>query len=200
MVKRKSDTKELGLVAGLIFGKYFFGTEDLNYGYWPEGLEVKIENLKMAQKYHSEFILSHMPEKAHAILDVGCGVGRFANRLIKKGYTVDCVSTGTYLTEKARENLGAKCRIFESPFEDLDIEGSYDLILFSESFQYIKMPEVIEQSLKYLNPEGYILICDFFKRDGVGKSMIGGMSCNCALSGCFTPPYPIRIKLRRCPD
>jgi SAM-dependent methyltransferase len=174
MAKRKSDTKELGLVVGLIFGKYFFGTEDLHYGYWPEGLEVKVENLTKAQEHHSDFIVSHIPDNVHTVLDVGCGVGRLAKRLTDKGYKVDCVSPSPYLTAKARENLGTKCRLFESTFEDLDIDGTYDLVLFSESFQYIKIPEVIEQSHKYLKPEGHMLICDFFKKDAIGKSVIGG--------------------------
>ena len=51
-------------------------------------------------------------------------------------------------------------------------DKSYDLILCSESFQYLLLEKSISKIKQYLNREGYLLICDFFKRDVPGKSPV----------------------------
>lgn len=174
MKKQSVHSQEVGLIIGLIIGRYFFKTEDLHYGYWPEGMEVKIENFADAQRTHSELILSHIPEGIKTILDVGCGVGVLASQLLKKGYEVDCVSPSPFLTRMARERLHEKCGIFECKFEEVDTEKKYDLIMFSESFQYVNLEKSLEQSARLLRTGGNLLICDFFKTDAEGECLIGG--------------------------
>jgi hypothetical protein len=39
------------------------------------------------------------------------------------------------------------------------------LVLFSESFQYIKMQKAMAKTFELLNPAGYMLICDIFRKD-----------------------------------
>jgi SAM-dependent methyltransferase len=170
----KLDSREAGLRIGLLLGRHVFKTEDLHYGYWPEDLEVDLRNLPQAQKLHSEFIMSHIPEGVETVLDVGCGVGNFAEKLIGQGYKVDGVSPSTMLAEHARARLGKAFHIFESRYEDLDIEKMYDLILFSESFQYVKLDVALDKVHSMLNPDGHLLICDFFGTGAPGKSALKG--------------------------
>ncbi|MFC1848739.1 class I SAM-dependent DNA methyltransferase [candidate division CSSED10-310 bacterium] len=174
MPQKKVDTRELGLLAGLIFGKYFFKTEDLHYGYWPPDLELTIDNFTRAQEYHSDFIISHIPEQTRSILDVGCGVGTLAAKLIAREYQVDCVSPSPVLADKTRTKLGAQSTVYEATFEALQSDKRYDLILFSESFQYVKLPAALQQSLRYLQPGGHLLICDFFRTDQPERGPLGG--------------------------
>ena len=47
----------------------------------------------------------------------------------------------------------------------METENTYDLILFSESFQYVPIEVSLEKCVNLLNPSGYILICDFFQKD-----------------------------------
>ena len=56
----------------------------------------------------------------------------------------------------------------------MDELQKYDLILFSESFQYVKLSESLNKIEKMLNLSGHLLICDFFRRDVPGKSLMGG--------------------------
>ncbi len=172
--KKKLDSKEIGLDIGLMLGKYFFRTEHLHYGYWTNDLKLDIHNLPEAQENYSDFVISHIPEGAKTLLDVGSGVGNFALKLINMGYNVDCVSPSPLLTKHARDILGDKSHIFESNYENLNTDNRYDVILFCESFQYINLVTALENSLKFLNNNGYLLICDFFKTDAKGKSVMGG--------------------------
>lgn len=165
MSKKKNnvDLRDAGLRIGAVLGSFFFKTEHLHYGYWDESLEINVENLPLAQQKYSAFLLEHVPAEVKSILDVGCGIGENARLLLDKGYKVDCVSPSAYLTEKTREKVQDQSEIFECFFEKVETDKRYDLILFSESFQYINMEQAFTQCMRLLNPGGYILICDFFR-------------------------------------
>jgi SAM-dependent methyltransferase len=127
-----------------------------------------------AQSCYSDFLLSHIPPGIKSILDVGCGAGKNANLLLTKGYQVDCVSPSKKLTSHARALLGDRVTIFQDRFENLNCDRRYDLLLFSESFQYIKLDRSLLLARNLLNKPGYVLISDFFKTDAPGKSSLRG--------------------------
>lgn len=171
---KKVDSKEVGLEIGLIIFKYFFHEEHLHYGYWTEDLPKDLAHLVQAQENYSNFLISQIPAGVTKILDVGCGVGRLASKLINLGYKVDCVLPSAILAKHAQNLLGDKSHIFECTFEELQTENRYDLILFSESFQYVNLDKALENSGKLLNEGGHLLISDFFKTEAAGESPIGG--------------------------
>ena len=171
---KKVDFREIGLEIALIFGKHFLKTEHLHYGYWPSDLETDLQNLPQAQKNHSNFIISHIPEGTRTILDVGSGAGCFTLKLINMGYQVDCVSPCSILTKHVSNQVGNNVTIFECTYEQLQTENRYDMVLFSESFQYINLEKALQNSVKFLNDGGYLLICDFFRTEAVGKNSLGG--------------------------
>ncbi len=166
--------KDVGLEIALVFARYFFHSEYLHYGYWQEGVAVEPSNLLQAQEKYCELLLAHIPPGTKTILDVGCGTGRFSQELIKRGYSVDCVSPSALLTLQTRNRLGAEQVIFECRYEDLETERRYDLILFSESFQYVPLDRAFQNSLKFLNDNGHLLISDFFDTDLEEISPLGG--------------------------
>jgi len=158
-------SRDLGLEFAAICGKHFLGLEHLHYGYWPEGLPVNINNLRTAQENYTSFLLSQIPAGIRTILDVGCGSGHTSKRLSDMGYKVSCVSPSPVLSAKVRELMGDACKIYECKFEDLQTEDKYDLVLFSESFQYMKVRRSLGKTLEILNPGGYLLVCDVFRKD-----------------------------------
>ncbi len=172
--RRKVTSQELGLGVGLVLGRHFFGIEDLHYGYWTSDLQVDIRNLPRAQERYSEFVISHIPRGVKTILDVGCGIGGVARRLIDRGFQVDCVSPSPFLTQFARQVLGPDAQLFECPFEELETHKRYDLLLFSESFQYVPLEIALQRSVSLLEDDGHLLICDFFRKEADGKSPLGG--------------------------
>jgi 2-polyprenyl-3-methyl-5-hydroxy-6-metoxy-1,4-benzoquinol methylase len=171
---KKTVSREIGLEIGSICGKYFLKLDHLHYGYWSNGLKVDIMNVHIAQENYANFLLSHIPESAKKILDVGCGTGQIAKKLIVMGHKVDCVSPSHFLVGQTRELLGDSSHVFECSYEQLQTENRYDVILFSESFQYINIEEGIKKTVKLLKPDGYMLICDIFRKKTLAKSNISG--------------------------
>lgn len=171
---QKIVSRQVGLEIGYICGKYFLKLDNLHYGYWYDGLKLDIANLHLAQEAYTKFILSNIPAGVKTVLDVGCGTGQVAKKLLEAGYKVNCVSPDPYLTKCANERLEGKVKIFETPYEKLETQDRYDMTLFSESFQYIKVEQAVAKCNEILNPGGYILICDFFRRDESKSGMSGG--------------------------
>ena len=172
--KNKVSSQKIGLDIGLVIGRFFMGSEDIHYGYWPNGKDASVQNFAHAQDSHSELIMDQIPENINYILDVGGGSGNLALKLLNKGYSVDCVIPSAFLAEQAKTKLGNESVIHICGFEQMPSTKTYDLIIFSESFQYVKMKESLQKIEKMTSPNGHLLICDFFRRDLPEKSPIGG--------------------------
>ena len=170
----KYNSKVVGLDVGLLIGKFFMETEDLHYGYWPHDKTATAQNFAEAQQRHSQLIIDHIPEGVENILDVGSGSGNLAKKLISLGYHVDCVIPSEFLAERVKQKLDENSTIHICKFEAVETNVTYDLILFSESFQYIPMDKSIPKIQKLLSPNGHLLICDVFHKNVPGKSPMRG--------------------------
>jgi SAM-dependent methyltransferase len=172
--KYKIDSKEVGLEIEFLALNFLLKLEHLHYGYFKDGLEANVSNLKKAQENYEELLISNIPEGIKSILDVGCGAGRTAMNLTLKGYSVDCVSPNQRLINYAGMLTGDKVKYWVCRLQDLKIDNKYDLILFSESLQYIPVDKGIPIALQFLRPGGYIMVSDFFRNDPELKSKLGG--------------------------
>lgn len=172
----KVNSREVGLIIGLNLGHFILGTRDLHYGLWQNDLEVSLQNIPEAQRRYTDFLLSHIPAGVNRILDVGCGAGGVATELLARDYHVEGVSPSPLLSEAAQQQAGDGFKIHQGRFEDVEFDNDekFDLVMFSESFQYITLHSVLENAQRRLNSGGYILICDFFKTNAAGRSIIGG--------------------------
>ena len=168
------DSKVIGLDVGLLIGKFFMDTEELHYGYWPDEKKATAQNFSQAQDRHSQLIIDNIPNNVKRILDVGSGSGSLAKKLIKLGYQVDCVIPSEFLAEKVKVKLSDSSNVYINKFEDLDISHHYDLVLFSESFQYVELNDSIKKIISVLNKNGHLLICDVFHKNVEGISPMRG--------------------------
>jgi SAM-dependent methyltransferase len=162
MASGRLDTRAVGLDAGLGFIRWLTGAENLHYGLW-EGLEPTAGNLRAAQEAYTTLLFSYLPQRTLRILDVGGGAGETAKRLLAMGHSVEIVVPSPAMAARCRENAPA-ATVHECRFEDLRTEGGrFDLCLFSESFQYIRLDRGLAGALALLDQGGEILIADCFR-------------------------------------
>jgi 2-polyprenyl-3-methyl-5-hydroxy-6-metoxy-1,4-benzoquinol methylase len=171
---KKIKGKEYGLEFGLMVLNYLYKSKALHYGYWAPDDAVNVWNLGRAQENYTENLLRHIPNAAAEVLDVGCGTGVVARRLIEQGRRVECLSPSPFLNAEARGNLPPGTVIHETTFEAFQTDRTYDLVLFIESLQYVPLAESLAKAARLLRPGGQIVICDVFRRDTPGRSPIGG--------------------------
>ncbi|HNE24034.1 MAG: class I SAM-dependent methyltransferase [Leptospirales bacterium] len=143
-----------------------FHVEHLHYGYFEGKLKPEIKNLPAAQEAYMKLLLKQIPSGVKKIFDVGCGTGEVAAALTKKGYQMTCIAPDPYLVSMTEKKTGGKAVTFVDLYENIDTEvehGTFDLILMSESCQYIKPDPGWINHVRFLKPGGYILVADFFK-------------------------------------
>ena len=87
---------------------------------------------------------------------------------------MDCVIPSEFIADNVRQKLDDRSMVHVCGFEDLQTDKSYDMILFSESFQYVKLGLSIDKIVEMLSAGGHLMICDFFQKDTPGKSPLGG--------------------------
>ena len=142
-------------------------SEHLHLGYCenPDEEFVSNRNLRDAQENYLELCMNTIPKGIHSVLDVGCGTGEMLKRLSDKGLQVRGMVPDPLLAEKIGRKVGAE-NVILSKFEDYsNVTSKFDVILFMESFGYIRdMGATLAKAASLLNPGGYILISDFFAK------------------------------------
>lgn len=165
MAKKKKNHPDLLLM----YYREITGSEHLHFGYWNKGDALTMENLVKAQKRYLDHFFSYIPKGVKSILDVGAGVGGNANFLRGKGYEIVSVSPDPLLKIEFEKNTNHKIPYILSKYEELSIDQQFDMVLMSESCQYIDPSQGLKQSRKYLKDNnGYLLIIDYFIDEAIG--------------------------------
>ncbi len=156
------------------------GSSYLHYGYWEPlpkpGEELNITRLRTAQAAYTEKLFSFIPEGVNTILDVGCGVGGNAVYLRDRGFAVEGLAPDEIQEEKFIQNTQGKVTFHLTRFEDFKSSKQYDLVLFSESSQYISVDDLAQGAAGLLSNGGYLLMADMMRSNGEYKE---GIFSNC---------------------
>ncbi len=104
------------------------------------------------------FILPYLSSPHMRILDVGCGDGLVASRLLAHGHTVVAIDESPELVHTANA-LGVAAKVASWPsFADTP----FDVILFAASLHHIHpLAQAVEQAHCLLVPSGLVVVEDF---------------------------------------
>jgi SAM-dependent methyltransferase len=147
------------------------GLEHLHYGLW-NGEPLTLDGLKIAQDRFSRTLCSFIPsDEVRSILDVGCGIGTTALMLKEAGYEIEGLSPDPYHQSVFSRRVGTPFHL--SRFQEFDPPRAYDLVLMSESAQYIWLDSLFPSVLQAARG-GRLLVADYFTVNGcrgiLGKS------------------------------
>ncbi|MEO1294737.1 MAG: class I SAM-dependent methyltransferase [Cyanobacteria bacterium J06636_16] len=163
--------------------EYYLGLTNspyLHYGYWkplPKSLdELTLARLRTAQQAYADRLSSFIPCNIKTILDVGCGIGGNAVHLLSRGLAVEGLSPDSMQQEQFLRRTQGNAQFHLTRFEDFKSHKDYDLLLFSESSQYMSSTDIAQGSIRLVHPDGYLLIADMFRKTG-GYSK--GIFSNC---------------------
>lgn len=104
---------------------------------------------------HIDAFLDRLTPGAH-ILELGCGGGIDAARMIERGFHVDPTDGVPEIAAKAEERLGSPVRVMR--FAELDAQERYDAVWASASLLHVpraSLPDVLARIHRALKPGGW---------------------------------------------
>ncbi len=155
----KSSPRRVKISFSLRFYAEVLKLRHLHYGLW-DGEPLTLDGLRSAQQRYSETLATWIPDGVRSVLDVGCGIGTFAAMLEKRGLDVEGLSPDPYQQRCFAERVGAPFHLVR--FQELVPSKTYDLVLMSESVQYIWMDSLFA-AVRRTAPTGHWLLADYFR-------------------------------------
>lgn len=155
---RLTEINGLRVNTALRFYHEILGLDQLHYGLW-ENDAFDMDGLKIAQERYSDHLISYFPESVKTVLDVGAGTGATSEKLKARGYNVEALSPDPYQQYLFKKNRNVDFHL--AKFQEFKPQKQYDLVLMSESCQYIPM-EGLFRNVMACTPGGYLLINDYF--------------------------------------
>jgi SAM-dependent methyltransferase len=148
---------------------------DLGTTAFPSAASVPLYDA-LAPTYHEHFAVPHrrayddlaweliqplLPDASARIVDVGCGIGRWARRLVDLGHFVIGIEQAPEMAARARELVASgRFELHELPMEEAQLpERQADLVLAMGSLQYSVDPEQMLQRLgRWVRPGGWVVV------------------------------------------
>ncbi|MCT7948927.1 class I SAM-dependent methyltransferase [Ancylothrix sp. C2] len=152
----------------------------LHYGYWnplpSEPQDLTVPQFRKAQQAYADKLFSFIPPQIKTVLDVGCGIGGNAAYLLAQGFKVEGLAPDSFQEEKFLENTNHQAKFYLTKFEDFQTNHTYDLILLSESSQYMAADDIARCAANLLDSGGYLLLADMMRSNPEYKE---GIFSNC---------------------
>lgn len=149
----------------LRFYEEVLGLGYLHYGWW-DGEPLGLDGLKAAQHRYAERLADWVPVGVSTILDVGCGTGGNALLLTGRGYTVEGLSPDPFQEERFTNRTGLP--FHRARFQEFTPKQVYDLVLMSESSQYVPLDRLFA-AVGRAAPGGWLLLSDYFPLEKDGR-------------------------------
>jgi len=165
------------------------GSSYLHYGYWEPIPSTKDEltmtKLRTAQEAYCDRVLSFIPTGIETVLDVGCGNGGNAVKMIDKGLKVEGLAPDPLQEANFVKRTNGKAVFHVNTFDEFihisphSAPPNYDLLLFSESTQYMSPELIADGAARSLKSGGYVLLADMLRKDAEYRE---GIFSNCLVN------------------
>ncbi|MEM7355958.1 MAG: class I SAM-dependent methyltransferase [Acidobacteriota bacterium] len=143
---------------GLRFYHEILGLDHLQYGLW-DGEPLTLDGLRSAQERYAQTLHRWIPEGVQTILDIGCGTGASAARMLELGYEVEGLSPDPFQKQVVEKRTGMPFNL--ARLQEFEPKRTFDLAIMSESSQYIWL-DVLFPDAKKVAAGGHLLIADYF--------------------------------------
>ena len=114
--------------------------------------------MRFETRFTYDFVRRFLPQRPQRILEVGCGTGELASRLLQDGCAVVAIDSDHDSVVAARQ-LGVDASVAAWP--DFD-DGNFDAILFTRSLHHIHpLDQALRRAVDSLADGGRIIVEDF---------------------------------------
>ena len=111
------------------------------------------------------YLLRQLPRKVNRVLDIGCGLGVFAQRLAERSELVEALDVDKAILEEA-SNLNSAPNICYQQADFLEAnlsEGSYDAVVSIASLHHMDLETALTKMKVLLRSSGKLLILGLYR-------------------------------------
>jgi len=134
----------------------FFGLQAADYE-----AQFRVAHRRAYDDLAWEYTRSRLPSRPGTVVDVGCGVGRWAGRLVDLGHQVIGIEPSTEMADVAEgRGFGNNFKVVRASVDEAKLpDGSADAVVAMGSLQYAPTPSrSIARMATWLRPGGWMLI------------------------------------------
>lgn len=128
---------------------------------------------------YESFLLTQLPAQCAKVLEIGCGAGRLARAIARRGSPVTGIDASPEMIRLARNRTpdDARVEFVCGDFSALTVEaGTYDCVVCVATLHHLPTEPTLARMKNLLKSDGLLVIHDIRSPSGVADWLVSGMS------------------------